>query len=65
MTFLQREIVNKMKEIDPEINVITDNWKRKDFQGEDGGGGITQSLEGKVFENAGVNTSENIRNACS
>lgn len=54
---LQNKITVKMQELDSELSITEDNWKRQDFTGSDGGGGITRAFEGKIFENAGVNTS--------
>ena len=47
-----------MKDLDASLEIVEDNWSRKDFKDNDGGGGITRSFEGDLFENAGVNTSE-------
>lgn len=55
---LQNEITEKMRSFDPKLKVQEDNWKRADFDGNPGGGGITRAFEGEIFENAGVNTSE-------
>lgn len=57
VTTLQDLITDKMKEYDPALKMTEDNWKRKDFSGNEGGGGRTRAFEGEVFENAGVNTS--------
>lgn len=54
---LQDEICNEMKRIDAVLKTNEDLWKRKDFVDADGGGGRTRALTGKIFENAGVNTS--------
>lgn len=54
---LQRQIINEMLKIDTQLNIQKDQWERKDFLGKPGGGGLTCALEGKTFENAGVNTS--------
>ena len=54
---LQVEIIDKMRQIDPNLVVNEDEWSRKDRAGNPGGGGKTCSLSGSVFENAGVNTS--------
>ncbi|CBW26108.1 coproporphyrinogen III oxidase, aerobic [Halobacteriovorax marinus SJ] len=54
---LQNLITEEIKKIDPSIEIIEDNWKRKDFNDNDGGGGITRAFQGEVIENAGVNTS--------
>jgi coproporphyrinogen III oxidase len=37
--------------------MIEDIWQRKDHTDAAGGGGITRAFQGKLFENAGVNTS--------
>lgn len=54
---LQDEITNAIKEIDPEIELIEDNWSRLDHKGNPGGGGRTRAFSGNHIENAGVNTS--------
>lgn len=54
---LQEEITQKMNGVDVDLKVNEDNWQRKDFLKNNGGGGITRAFEGKIFENAGVNTS--------
>lgn len=54
---LQDQITNKIKEIDPKIEIIEDCWNRQDAAGNEGGGGITRAFSGEIFENAGVNTS--------
>lgn len=54
---LQNQITNKIKEIDPSIEITEDIWNRVDHGGNPGGGGITRAFSGEVFENAGVNTS--------
>lgn len=54
---LQQEIIKEMKSLDAELKVKQDNWERLDHAGEPGGGGLTCALEGEIFENAGVNTS--------
>ena len=54
---LQIKIIDAMKIIDPELAITRDEWSRLDRAGNPGGGGITCALSGKVFENAGVNTS--------
>src|SRR5690606_37514759 len=46
-----------MKKLDPALILKEDLWKRNDYMGVDGGGGITRAFQGKLFENAGVNTS--------
>lgn len=55
--YLQNQITEKMKELDPSLEIQEDLWERKDFNGEEGGGGITRAFSGEIFENAGVNTS--------
>lgn len=55
---LQHKISEKMQDLDIEIELVEDVWKREDFKGNPGGGGITRAFEGSTFENAGVNTSE-------
>lgn len=54
---LQDQITNEMKRLDPALILKEDIWKRNDYKGADGGGGITRAFQGKLFENAGVNTS--------
>lgn len=54
---LQDQITQAIKKIDPQIKLIEDPWKRKDYAGNDGGGGITRVFQGDIIENAGVNTS--------
>lgn len=54
---LQDAITNRMMEIDTDLQFKEDNWDRLDFAGNPGGGGRTRALTGKIFENAGVNTS--------
>lgn len=54
---LQNRISQEMRKRDSELHLEEDLWKRKDFIGNDGGGGITRAFTGNVFENAGVNTS--------
>lgn len=55
---LQNQITEKMHSLDADLEVVEDNWKRLDHEGNPGGGGITRAFNGIVFENAGVNTSE-------
>ena len=55
---LQDQITDKMQDLDIEIEMQEDRWSRQDADGNAGGGGITRSLAGRTFENAGVNTSE-------
>jgi coproporphyrinogen III oxidase len=55
---LQDLITAKMRQIDPNIELIEDLWQRQDFAGNPGGGGRTRAFSGDVFENAGVNFSE-------
>lgn len=54
---LQDEITLKMRSLDPELELIEDQWERQDFVGDPGGGGRTRAFRGGLFENAGVNTS--------
>ena len=54
---LQDKISEKLKDLDPKVNLQEDLWKRNDFKGGDGGGGRTRAFEGSIIENAGVNTS--------
>lgn len=54
---LQNQITERMNNIDGSLELVEDNWKRKDFNDQDGGGGITRAFTGEIFENAGVNTS--------
>lgn len=54
---LQNQIIDAMKRLDPSLKTQKDEWSRLDRAGNPGGGGITCSLSGEVFENAGVNTS--------
>jgi coproporphyrinogen III oxidase len=54
---LQDLITQEMKALDPELVMIEDLWERKDHAGHPGGGGRTRAFQGKLFENAGVNTS--------
>lgn len=54
---LQDEITAELKAIEPDLELVEDNWERQDFVGEPGGGGRTRAFTGKIFENAGVNTS--------
>jgi len=54
---LQDEITSEIKKVDPTIQITEDLWERADDQGQQGGGGRTRAFKGKIFENAGVNTS--------
>lgn len=54
---LQDKIVAKMQSYDAELVVTEDLWERTDVKGAPGGGGRTRAIQGKVFENAGVNVS--------
>lgn len=54
---LQDQITQEMKVLDPDLVMIEDDWQRKDHAGLHGGGGRTRAFSGKLFENAGVNTS--------
>lgn len=55
---LQNQITQAIIAIDPEIEIIEDPWERLDHLGLPGGGGVTRAMRGKIFENAGVNTSK-------
>lgn len=55
---LQNSITDEMKRLDPTLKITQDIWQRTDFQGAPGGGGITRFHQGKIYEAAGVNTSE-------
>jgi coproporphyrinogen III oxidase len=55
---LQDQITNKMKSLDSSLVVTEDNWQRQDHHSRPGGGGRTRYHQGKIFEAAGVNTSE-------
>jgi coproporphyrinogen III oxidase len=54
---LQERITQEMRKLDPELIMHEDLWQRQDHAGNPGGGGITRAFQGKLFENAGVNTS--------
>ena len=54
---LQEAIGKELINADSTIKVTKDTWKRRDFKGEDGGGGLTQVFRGDRIESAGVNTS--------
>lgn len=54
---LQDKITQQMQLLDPELRVTEDAWTRTDHAGAPGGGGRTRAFHGKIFENAGVNTS--------
>ena len=54
---IQDEVCGQLKTLDPDISLTETHWKRKDHEGQEGGGGITRAFEGSVFENAGVNSS--------
>jgi coproporphyrinogen III oxidase len=54
---LQNQITDKMRSYDGDLELTEDVWQRRDAAGNPGGGGITKAFSGKVFENAGVNTS--------
>ncbi len=54
---LQEKILGQLKVYDSEGKITGDDWERKDFKGNEGGGGITRVFNGEVFESAGVNTS--------
>jgi coproporphyrinogen III oxidase len=55
---LQDQITEKVKSLDPDINITEDLWERLDHAGKPGGGGRTRAFSGDLIENAGVNTSE-------
>ncbi len=55
---LQDKITNEMKRLDSSIKITEDIWKRLDHLDQPGGGGRTRYHQGKIFESAGVNTSE-------
>lgn len=57
VTDLQEKILGQIQVHDPKGELIGDDWERKDFKGEEGGGGITRVFQGDIIENAGVNTS--------
>lgn len=54
---LQDKITREMQALDPDLTITEDIWQRKDHAGSEGGGGVTKAFQGKLFENAGVNTS--------
>lgn len=54
---LQQAIISKMQALDPDLKIHIDDWNRLDHENNPGGGGKTIALSGKLFENAGVNTS--------
>lgn len=54
---LQDKITQEMLKLDPALVMKEDPWERNDHAGHPGGGGITRAFKGKLFENAGVNTS--------
>ncbi len=54
---LQDAISAEMHKLDPSLQLTEDLWQRLDHSGNPGGGGRTRAFEGKIFENAGVNTS--------
>lgn len=54
---LQDQITQEMNKLDSKLELTEDAWKRTDFAGDSGGGGITRAFNGELFENAGVNTS--------
>lgn len=56
---VQEETCATLEAIDGKELFATDEWKRDDIHGGDGGGGVTRVLRnGDVFEQAGVNFSE-------
>jgi coproporphyrinogen III oxidase len=54
---LQERITQEMRRLDPSLVMNEDHWERVDHAGHAGGGGRTRAFSGKIFENAGVNTS--------
>lgn len=54
---LQDQITEKMRSLDADLVLNEEKWDRLDFANNPGGGGRTRAFSGKVFENAGVNTS--------
>jgi coproporphyrinogen III oxidase len=54
---LQQVIIKEMQSLDADLVISEDRWNRLDHAGNEGGGGLTCALEGSLFENAGVNTS--------
>ena len=54
---LQDKITQKLRDIDPELQLTEDIWERLDYEGNPGGGGRTRAFSGNIIENAGVNTS--------
>ena len=57
LKYLQIKIIDELYKIDMTILAKKIKWNRKDFKGNDGGGGLTQSLHGDLIEHAAVNTS--------
>lgn len=56
---VQQETCASLEALDGKAQFVSDEWKRDDIDGGDGGGGITRVLRnGAVFEQAGVNFSE-------
>lgn len=56
---IQDATCSALEQADGKESFITDQWKRDDLTGSDGGGGITRVMRnGAVFEQAGVNFSE-------
>ncbi|MEX1100040.1 MAG: hypothetical protein WEB87_06415 [Bacteriovoracaceae bacterium] len=43
---LQNQICQKMRQLDPKIELKEDIWTRTDFEGKAGGGGITRAFAG-------------------
>jgi coproporphyrinogen III oxidase len=54
---IQDNVCDEIRKLDPEIELTEDEWERKDFEGNPGGGGLTRVFLGDKIENAGVNTS--------
>jgi len=56
---IQSHICSVLESVDGGAFFATDNWKRNDIRGGDGGGGATRILaNGEIFEKAGVNFSQ-------
>lgn len=54
---LQDEITKALFNVDPNLSLEEDAWRRLDHLGNPGGGGLTRAFTGEIIENAGVNTS--------
>lgn len=56
---IQDATCSALEQADGGASFVSDEWKRNDLTGSDGGGGITRVMRnGAVFEQAGVNFSE-------